>query len=372
MGHGEQAVKRIPQCEPSFGAEEASAVAEYMASGGWLTEHTKTAVFESLIASYTGARHCIVVPNGTLSLTLAALALGIGPGDEVIVPDYTMIASANAFAMLGATPVFVDVVDDSLCLDLGVAAMAITPRTKAIVLVTANGRCPIAPGRLFSKAYHERGISLIEDAAQSLGSRFHNGRHCGRHGIAGSFSFSTPKIVSTGQGGAVITDDDDLAMKMRRIKDFGRASGGTDVHDTIGFNFKFTDLQAVVGIEQMKKLPRRVTRKRQILTRYWNALADVAQVQFFPMNLDYQTPWFVDVLVQRRAELQAHLAEHGIGTRVMYPPIHAQKAYARPGSFPVAERVGRDGLWLPSSVTLTDDDIDRVCEEIRVFYGGKR
>ena len=365
-------MKRIPQCEPSFGAEEASAVAEYMASGGWLTEHTKTAVFESLIASYTGARHCIVVPNGTLSLTLAALALGIGPGDEVIVPDYTMIASANAFAMLGATPVFVDVEDDSLCLDASLVEAKFTEKTKAVVLVTANGREPKHWSHSLEAVVRLGRVPIIEDAAQSLGSRLHGGIHCGRAGVVGSFSFSTPKIVSTGQGGAVITDDDDLAMKMRRIKDFGRASGGNDVHDTIGFNIKFTDIQAVVGIEQMKKLPRRVTRKREILTRYWNALADVAQVQFFPMNVDYQTPWFVDVLVQRRAELQAHLAEHGIGTRVMYPPIHAQKAYAQPGSFPVAERVGRDGLWLPSSVTLTDDEIDLVCEEIRVFYGGKR
>ena len=356
-------MNRIPQHEPSFDSDEGNAVSEYMRSGGWLTEHTKTSEFERAIAEYTGAKHCIVVPNGTLSLTLSGLALGIGPGDEVIVPDYTMVATATAFMLLGAKPVFVDVEPETLCLKSALVERAITPKTKAVVLVSANGREP----RMWSPWF---GVPVIEDAAQSLGSRFHDGRHCGRFGLVGSFSFSAPKIISTGQGGAVITDDDALAAKMRRFKDFGRARGGMDIHDSVGFNLKFTDLQAVVGLEQMKKVPERVARKRAILTRYWNALADVADVQFFPMNLDYQTPWFIDILANRRDELQAYLGEHGIGTRVMYPPLHRQKAFKGQDNLvcPVAERVGRDGLWLPSSVQLADADIDRVCEEIRAFY----
>lgn len=365
----------IPQHEPRFGREEANAVSEYILGGGWLTEHTKTTEFENAIAAFTGARHCIVVPNGTLSLTLAALALGIGPGDEVIVPDYSMIATATAFAMVGARPVFVDVEPETLCMDIGVVVKAITQRTKAIVLVTANGRSPHAGIAAFETLCHDTSLDLIEDAAQSLGSCFPDWRHCGRAGIVGSFSFSAPKIISTGQGGAIITHSDRLAERIRRLKDFGRSGGGTDVHDTVGYNFKTTDLQAVVGIEQMRKLRSRLEAKRWIQSLYWNLLADVAQVSFFQVNLSHHTPWFVDILAERRDELKAHLAANGIGTRKMYPPMHRQQAFARltqaGAQFQVAERVGRDGLWLPSSSHLTNADIERVCKEIRNFYGAQ-
>ena len=352
---------RIPQMQPWFCEEEASAVAAYLRGGGWVTEHAKTREFEEAIANYTGAKHCIVVNNGTVSLTLAALALGVGPGDGVIVPAYSMAASAMAISMTGATPVFVDVEPDTLCLDFELAKGAKTPRTKAIVYVTANGRRSMS-----FDGYHRR-CQIIEDAAQSIGSFDECGVHAGLFGSVGSFSFSAPKVISTGQGGALITDDDALARKLRRLKDFGRpAGGGTDVHESIGYNFKFTDVQAVIGLEQMKKLPWRVERKKEILRQYREQLYTVPQVKFFEQGAS--TPWFVDVLVERRAELAAHLAEEGIGTRVMYPPIPHQNAYQVPGRWPVAERVGRDGLWLPSSSQLTDIDIEEVCAAIREFY----
>lgn len=358
----------IPQSEPRFGVEEEQAVTAYLRSGGWLTEHTKTAQFEEAIAAFTGSAHCVVVQNGTVSLTLAALALGIRPGSEVIVPAYSMIATANAFKMIGITPVFVDVEPDTLCMDIALVARAMTHRTRAIVLMTANGRAPTAGVEIFEQMCQRRGIHLIEDAAQSLGSHFHDGRHCGTAGTVGSFSFSVPKIISTGQGGALVTDDADVAAKLRKLKDFGRTSGGNDVHESIGFNGKFTDLQAVVGLEQMKKLKGRVQRKREILQQYWRALVDVPQVHFFLTNVAYSTPWFVDVLVKDRDWLQKHLLDRDIGTRVMYSPIPHQKAYGEGGIYFVAERVGRDGLWLPSSAHLTADEVDRVCLAIKEFY----
>jgi perosamine synthetase len=357
---------RIPQHEPLFGHEEADAVRAYVMGGGWLTEHTKTRELEAALASYTGAAHCIMLPNGTLSLTVAALALGLTPGTEVIVPCYSMIASANAFKMLAITPIFVDVEPDTLCLDIDKVERALTFRTRAVVLVTANGREPAAGIEAWERFCKGKGLCLIEDAAQSLGARFRDGRHCGRAGVVGSFSFSAPKIISTGQGGALITDDDGVAHKIRLLKDFGRAAGGTDLHPTLGYNMKFTDLQAVVGIEQAKKLPARVERKLAIGARYRAGLAGIEQVRMFQQT---SVPWFIDVLVDRRDELRAHLAAHGIGTRVMYPPIQAQRCYARGGSFPVAEMVGTHGLWLPSSVQLTDEEVDRVCGEVRSFYG---
>ena len=358
----------IPQMRPLFGAEEKAELADYLEEDGFFTEFKRTETFERQIADFTGARHCIVVNNGTVSLTLAAIALGVGPGDEVIVPDYTMIATPNSVKMLGAQPVFVDVEPDTLVMDIEKARAAITPRTKALMLVSANGRAPKAGVQAFKALCDAHGIALIEDAAQSLGSYYAPGLHVGRVGAIGSFSFSAPKIISTGQGGALITDDDALADKLRRLKDFGRRSGGTDVHDSIGYNFKFTELQACVGIAQMKKLPARVERKKQIWRRYAEQLAGLSQLQLFAHDLSLCTPWFIDCLAENRDALAAHLKSAGIGTRTMYPPINQQLAYALPGSYPVAERIGRDGLWLPSMIQLSDAQIDRICAAVRSFY----
>lgn len=359
----------IPQMEPWFGSEEKDAVSAYMDSGGWITEFRKTAEFEQSVAEFTGAKHAVAVNNGTISLTLAAIACGIGPGDEVIVPNFTMIATANAVKMLGATPVMVDVEPETLCLDLALTRRAITPRTKAVMFVNINGRSPDAGIDAFVDLCGETGLALIEDAAQALGSRFPDGRHMGTVGAVGSISFSSQKIVTTGQGGMLITNDDGMARKLRRLKDFGRASGGTDIHDSLGFNFKFTELQACIGIEQMKKLPARVAMKQRIYRRYQDGLARTPHVHLLPIDLACAVPWFIDILAERRDELRDHLKRRGIGARVMYPPVNAQPFYAQPGDFPVSAMVGSSGLWLPSSAQLTDADIDRVCAAVAEFYG---
>jgi len=354
--------------EPWLGEEEAAAVNDYMRSGGWLMEHDKTRKFESIIADYTGASHCIVTVNGTVSLTLAALACDVKAGDEVIVPNYTMIATANSALLLGARPIFVDVEPETLCLDINQTEAALTPKTRAIMLVTANGRYPKAGIEAFVDLADRYGLALIEDAAQSLGSHYPDGRHIGSVGKVGSFSFSVPKIITTGQGGCLITNDGELAERLRKLKDFGRAAGGADIHQSIGYNFKFTDLQACVGIEQMKKLDWRIKRKKEILVKYRQALCAVGSVKFFEQDLVNTTPWFIDVLCERRADLQEHLKLRGIGTRAMYPPVNKQQAYQRLGEHPVSELVGQQGLWLPSSSQLTDQQIETVCDSVAEFY----
>jgi len=358
----------IPQFEPWLDENETTAITDYMKSGGWLTEFKKTEEFENLIADFTGAKHCIAVNNGTISLTLAALAAGIQAGDEVIVPNYTMIATPNSLKMLGAQPVFVDVERDTLCMDIDKARKAITNKTKALMLVTANGRYPAAGIKVFEDFCKENGIILLEDSAQSLGSFYPDGRHMGTAGKIGSFSFSMPKIITTGQGGALITNDDDLAYKLRRLKDFGRSGGGLDIHDSIGYNFKFTDLQAVIGIEQMKKLDYRIERKKVILSLYRQLLESIPQIQFFVQDLKHTTPWFIDVLVEDRAGLQEHLKSHGVGSRVMYPPINKQEAYHLEGHHPVSALVGKKGLWLPSANQLTDEEIEYISLLISDYY----
>jgi perosamine synthetase len=297
-----------------------------------------------------------------------AIAAGIKSGDEVLVPNYTMIATPNSIKMFGAVPVFVDVEPETLCMDFECAKKAITPRTKAILFVNANGRNPKSGIDQFVQLCNENGLVLLEDAAQSLGSCYPNGNHQGTAGLAGSFSFSAPKIISTGQGGAIITNNDDMAFKLKRLKDFGRSGGGNDVHDTIGYNFKFTEMQAIIGNEQMKKLPWRIHRKKEIYVLYMEKLKDVKQVSFFDQDLEFTTPWFVDVLVEDRDKLQVFLRDNGVGTRTMYPPINKQIAYNTPGEYEVTNVIGTKGIWLPSASQLTDEQITYITDKIRLFY----
>lgn len=359
----------IMQMRPWFGAEEKEALSNYMDEDGFLTEFKRTETFEQLIADFTGAKHCVVVNNGTISLTLAALAAGIKAGDEVIVPNYTMIATPNSLVLFGAKPVFVDVEMETLCMDIESCKNAITPKTKAIMLVSANGRAPKAGIEAFYKLCKEKNLILLEDSAQSLGSFFPDGRHIGTAGLIGSFSFSAPKIISTGQGGALITNNDDIAAKLRKLKDFGRSGGGNDIHDSIGYNFKFTELQACVGIAQMKKLPERIARKKEIYQRYQQGLAGIHGITLFQQDLTCSVPWFYDTLCEKRDELQTFLKSQNIGTRVMYPPINKQKAYQLHGEHKVSNLVGQKGLWLPSATQLTNEEITYICEKIREFYG---
>lgn len=358
----------IMQMRPWFGEEEKKAVCDYMDEDGFITEYKRTKHFEDLISSYTKAKHCIVVNNGTISLSLAAMASGIEAGDEVIVPNYTMIATPNSLKLFGAVPVFVDVEPDSLCLDISLVEKAITPKTKGIILVSANGRYPKVGIEAFEKLCKVKQLVLIEDSAQSLGSFYPDGRHIGSAGLVGSFSFSAPKIISTGQGGAIITNSDEIAKKLRLLKDFGRTSGGVDVHDSIGYNFKFTELQACIGVAQMAKLPYRVKRKKEIYNLYKSELSNVKEINFFHQDLSTSAPWFIDVLAKKRNDLQIFLKKKNIGTRVMYPPISSQLAYRATGNYPVSFNVGENGLWLPSMTQLTNDEIIKITKTIKDFY----
>jgi perosamine synthetase len=357
----------IPQYQPWFDENEINAVATYMRGGGFLTEFKKTQEFADAIAGYTGASHCSIYANGTVSLTGALIALGItNRTDEVIVPDYTMIASANAVIMAGATPVFADVERETICLDYESVRSVVTSNTKAIMLVSINGRYPKKLDEILAFC-KERNIAVVEDAAQSLGC-YHNGKHVGTYGDVGSFSFSMPKIITTGQGGALITNNADVYKKIELVKNFGRESAGVDKHIFFGVNFKFTDLQAVIGIEQMKKVPDRVLLKKKNYKLLQQLLADVKEVTFIE-TLDGVTPWFNDILVPDVAALQTFLKQKGIGSRPFYPAIHTQAPYNQEDkTFPNAEYFASHGLWLPSFSQLTEDQITFIATSIKEFY----
>ncbi|MBU2544896.1 DegT/DnrJ/EryC1/StrS family aminotransferase [Patescibacteria group bacterium] len=358
----------INQMEPWLGEEEQLAMNEYLKSGGWLTEFKKTKEFEKTIADYVGCKYVSIVPNGTVALALSLMAKGIGRGDEVIVPDYTMIASANAVILAGAKPILVDIDSKNLCLDYELTKEAINNKTKAIMLVTINGRYPEI--KKFVNLSKNNNLFLLEDTAQSLGSRY-NGKHLGTFGDAGILSFSVPKIITTGQGGAIITDNEDLYKKILKIKDFGRQQSGVDRHETVGYNFKFTDLQAVIGIEQMKKLEWRVNRKKEMHQLYKKLLSNVNGIEFIDTNIENTSPWFIDILVNenKRSSLIDFLKEKEIGTRPFYPAIHTQEPYSYIAkSFKISEEISKRGLWLPSSSFLKDEDIIKICDNIKDFY----
>ncbi|MBX4211109.1 DegT/DnrJ/EryC1/StrS family aminotransferase [Candidatus Parcubacteria bacterium] len=360
-------VNFINQMEPWFDEKEADALYAYMKSGGWVTEFKKTREFEEEIRKFVGAKYCSIVSNGTVSLTLALIASGVGKDDEVIVPDYTMVASASAVVFAGAKVIFADVEPETLCLSLKTIAQALTVQTKAVMLVTINGRYPKDLDEIVAFC-KEKNIVLIEDAAQSLGS-FKAGKHLGTFGDVGSFSFAMPKVITTGQGGALVTNNEHIIEKIRKLRDFGRERPGEDHYLTMGWNFKFTDIQAVIGIEQMKKLSGRLARKKEIFSLYQEQLKNVSEIKFIPTDLDDTSPMFVDVLVlAKREALIQYLKEKGIGTRLAYPALHSEPAFKLAGNYPGAQSAAQQMLWLPSSPKLSDEQITVICAEIRNFY----
>jgi len=368
----EKKISLIPQSEPWFDEKEAKAVYAYVKNGGWITEFKKTKEFEKEIANFTKAKYCVITTNGTISLTLALLACGIRKGDEIIVPDMTMVATPNSVKLTGASVVFSDIEKESLCLSMETITPHLTKRTKAIILVSLNGRYPKDIKKIVSFCKKNK-IWLIEDAAQSLGS-FRGKKHIGTYGDIGSFSFSSPKIISTGQGGALITNNKQLYERLKKLKDFGREKSGADHYLTMGWNFKFTDIQAVIGIEQMKKLSWRIKRKREIYKLYKENLQDLPDISFVETNIKETTPWFIDIMVHNNQKnlLIKFLKEKNIGTRPIYPALHNEPVYNLKKNFPISETIAKEGLWLPSSSKLTNAQIKYICSQIKKFFTIKK
>lgn len=357
------------QMEPQFGKEEAQAAYDYIMSGGWLTDFKKTREFENMIAEYIGVEFCSVVPSGDMALEIASRALGIGQGQRVLVPDYTHPSTAYVVDRVGATPEFIDVDQNTYNIPENVRDYNVD----AVMTVHINGR--LSPIPAFTIAEN---VPVIEDACQALGSR-HRGIHLGTKGHIGVISFNTFKIISTGQGGALLTNDEYLYGEIRKIRDFGRDGGRGSEYARLGMNGKFTDLQAVVGIEQMKKLDERVKWKKRLYGWYEEMLSDVEQVEFIETGEEC-APWYIDPLVERRDELIGFLAQQGIETQPFYQPLHRLPHYSNYNSMDAldcaeldrklagASYIADHGIWLPSSCFLRKDDVHEICSEIRRFY----
>ena len=358
----------INQMEPIFGEEEALACYEYMKGNIWLTEYKKTKELENMICKFIGCKYCHMMTNGTVSLSIALLALNIQKNDKVICPNLTMIGTPNSIKLIGAEPILVDVDEKTLCLDINKIedVLKSNKSVKCIIHVSLNGRCNDIVKLLdLCKKYN---IYLLEDSAQSLGS-YYKGKHIGTYGDIGSFSFASPKIITTGQGGALITNNEDLSKKIYELKNFGRYEGGIDTHHCFGINNKFTDIQAVIGIEQMKKLPSRIIRMKEMWNIYYEKLSSNKNI-FMYEKYNNWLPMFIDIYVKEPNKLKKYLSENNIGSRIIYPPIHTQKVYKEFNnlSFPVTEKYSSMGLWLPSSTNLTNEQINLICDKILEFY----
>lgn len=360
----------LPWWLPEVGARERELLDEVLASN-FLNDGEYTTRFEDQLAALVGCRHVVGVTSGTAALYLSLAALGIGPGDEVIVPDITFIASANAVRLAQAEPVLVDIDPTTLNVDPAAVEAAITTRTRAIMPVHVSGRAADMPRLLEIADRH--GIAVVEDAAEGLWSkRF--GKYLGTHGALGCVSFSPNKTVTTGQGGAVFTDDDELHRRLRQLKDQGRplrGTGGDDPHPEVGFNFKLTNLQAAIGLAQLERLPARADRMRTTYRQYRQLLDGCPGITFPGFVLDEgELPQWVDVIAERRDELVESLSQQGMDCRPFWLPIHTQPPYSRPAAgFPNASRLAPKAVWLPSAFTLRDGDVAAVAEAIRRFYG---
>jgi perosamine synthetase len=338
----------------------------------FITENSMTKEFELMTLNLTGAKYAISVANGTLGLYCALLALGVGPGDEVLVPDMTFIATANAVIMAGAKPVLCDIESNCLGININNLASKITKKTKAIIPVHLYGNTTQMDDLLnFAKLYNLR---VIEDAAQGVGVHF-KGKHVGTFGDIGVLSYYGNKTITTGEGGVILTNDENLAKICYRLKNHGRDQKGSFKHDYIGFNFSFTDLQAAVGVAQMKKLPEILRRKKEIFDKYYSQLSTISELCFYKIN-NQEKPvyWFTSLYCKKRDNLAEFLQKEGIQTRRFFYPLHLQPCYQnsdkinKSGNFETSKEVYETGISLPSSYILTNIEQDYVIQKIKEFF----
>jgi len=358
----------IPISEPLLSGNEAAYVSECVRSG-WVSSLGKyIPEFEMRFADFCGVRHGIAVSNGTAALHLALVALGIGPGDEVIVPTLTFIATANAVHYTGATPVFADSEAETWNLDPQDVARRITPRTRAIIPVHIYGHpANMAPILELAK---QHSLHVIEDAAEAHGARY-QGKRVGGLGEINAFSFYGNKIITTGEGGLLTTDDDILAEKVRFLRDHAMSPEKRYWHTEIGYNYRMTNLQAALGVAQMERIEEFIARKRWIAATYNQGLREIASITL-PPEASWATSvyWMYSILLAKdfplsRDEVMLSLRQQNIDSRPFFYPIHVQPPYQADISLPVAEDLSRRGINLPSAVTLGEEDIQRIVQAIR-------
>ena len=363
----------IPVCEPMVTQQEIELVLDCLRTG-WISSTGKyLSEFESSWASYCGMRHGIAVSNGTTALEIAVRLLELSPGDEVILPTFTIISCAQAVVAGGGTPVLVDSDASNWQMDVTQIEARITKRTRAIMPVHIYGH-PNDMDPLLEIATHH-GLTVIEDAAETHGAEY-KGRKCGGMGDVSTFSFYANKLITTGEGGMVLTQRDDLAKRARSLRNLCFEKSRRFRHQELGYNSRMTNMQAALGVAQLARFEQIVERKRAIAHAYSQRLKDVPGI-----SLPVEEPWARSVywvygIVLNEdngtdaAQFGQRLADKGVDTRPFFLGMHEQPAFHKMGLFrgeryPVAERLARRGLYLPTGLTLGEPQIDQVCDAVR-------
>jgi perosamine synthetase len=362
----------IPVSAPVVGAREIACVEDAVRSGWVSSLGPYIERFERGFAEYCGTRHGVAVSNGTVAIHLALHALGLGPGDEVAVPDLTFAATAHAVLQTGATPVLVDVEPDTGCMDPAALERALSARTRAVVVVHLYGH-PADMARLGEVARAHR-LALIEDAAEAHGATTPGGARVGSIGVVGAFSFYGNKVITTGEGGMLCTSDAALAARLRLLKDHGMSPARRYWHEELAFNYRMTNLQAALGVAQLEQIEQFIARKRAIAGWYRQVLGERRELTLVGERPGYRNVfWMVCALLADEARdrdaLCRELREHGVDTRPFFVPMselpHLRRyraVGAQGDGCPVARRLSRTGFNLPSGSGLCEDDV-RFCGE---------
>lgn len=374
---------RIPVSGPWITQKEIDYVTDAVTNAWYGNANMYHARFENAFAEYIGVKYAISLPSCTSAIHLSLAALGIGPGDEVIVPDVTWIASSAPVTYVGAEPVFADIDRDSWCLSADSFEECITPRTKAVIPVNIYGNMPDMDAIL--EIADRRRIHVVEDAAESIGSEYKGGKS-GSFGVSGVFSFHGSKTLTTGEGGMLVTDDQALYERAMVLRDHGRPAGDKMFCNTdIAFKYKMSSMQAALGLAQVERIDDLVDRKREIFRWYEERLEKIDNIAFNTEAVDVKnTYWMVSVIVDGKLglgkeELMGLLDEKNIDSRPFFRPLSSIPAYAQTPQADVARQrntvsyeIAPFGVNLPSGLNLDEETVDYVCKSLEAALRGRR
>lgn len=361
-------MKRISVAQPRLGGNEKKYVLDCLDTN-WISSNGKyIGAFEESFAKFCGVGHAIATNNGTTALHLALVALGLQPGDEVIVPTVTYIATANAVRYCGATPVLVDVCADTMNIDPAVIEAKITPRTRGIIPVHLYGHP--AEMDLINEIAQRHGLWVVEDAAEAHGAEVH-GTRVGGLGTCATFSFFGNKIVTTGEGGMVTTNDAELAKKLRLYRGQGMDPQRRYWFPVVGYNYRMTNIQAAIGLAQMEGIDTALAERERLAARYADALSGLGDKIILPVRREgaKEVYWMYNIFLrdateERRDAVMRRMDEMGIETRPVFYPMHVMPPYRESASYPVADLWSPRGINLPTHQDLTREDVQRVAESL--------
>ena len=366
--------ERVPLSSPDISKSDIDAVVKVLKSPR-LSLGPKLVAFEMAFARYMGLKHAVAVNSGTSALHLLVRALGLGPGQEMITSPFTFVATSNCALFEGATPVFVDIDEDTWNMDVTKIEGAITPRTRLLMPVHIFGR-PMPMDQVMRIA-HRHGLPVVEDACEALGATYKR-RKAGTFGVASTFAFYPNKQMTTGEGGMIVTDDDRLADLARSMRNQGRdPHAGWLAHARLGYNYRLSDINCALGLSQLARVEKFIAARERVAARYIRKLSEVEELVMPAPYREGRISWFVFVVrladrftARHRDAVMAALSARGIGTNNYFSPVHLQKFYReqfgyKPGDFPVTEKIAARTIALPFYNRLAPRDQDLVIETLK-------